>query len=52
MINRVQIGYPAVMKVLEKPKRIEIGKFLIKTKKTLEKTLFNYKPSKIRTFIF
>ncbi len=25
MVNRVQVGYPAVMKIIEKPKPIEIG---------------------------
>jgi len=25
MVNRVQVGYPAVMKITEKPKPIEIG---------------------------
>ncbi len=25
MVNRVQVGYPAIMKIISKPKPIEIG---------------------------
>ena len=28
MANRVQIGYPAVIRAVKKPKRIEIGKII------------------------
>jgi hypothetical protein len=40
MINRVQIGYPAVIKAVERPKPIEIDEFL--PRPVIEKRELNF----------